>query len=195
MFDAWWFGGLVVPILITVVFGGSVSVWVGVCVARLVAFDQARMAAVNVVLEMPGLANAVTRDQYERAHLALANRLLQIAPQFLALRQKNAYGMVRYLVTRFNQRPWADPHEKDFPLQNDEQMKLLKRLSPIGHVMSKMLFDLEPEWLPLAAIRRRLHSGEDLGLVYTAQFSELEARIQEQVEAEEKRARSENSSS
>lgn|SRR5208283_2795737 len=155
-FDIWWYGGLLVPISITVFVGGPIAIWIGVFVARLVAFDQAKMTAVSVLGELAALPNYDSWDSMQKGKLSIATRLNTISSEYLRLRQLYAFGMLKYLGSRVIAAPWEDSQKSmSFPLSEKVRDELFAKLEPYGGAFARMVFNLKPKVYPLITLQRQ----------------------------------------
>jgi hypothetical protein len=175
LFETWWCGGLIVPLFWTVAVGGLVSILTGLCVARLIAFDQARMAAANCFSRLADLPRCGSRDAYNEKIDGIVNQLWSAGTEFFRLRQSNAVGMMLYLASRIVATPWVDiASEPSLPLKGDEYLSFAERVRPYGSTFSKMAFDLRPEMWSLIAGRWRNMSWQTDGVMKTALYSDAE---------------------
>jgi hypothetical protein len=183
LFETWWYGGLVVPIVLAVFLGGFVAIWTGVFVARLVAFDQARMAAVNILWGFVVLPDCDSPEALERANRNMVRQLMLVATEFMRLRQRYACGMMVYFADQVGQSPWGDPPRgARYPLNEGEKQTFLDRLQPFGRTFGKMAFDLRPEICPLVTVRRQVRSSEPLGNLATEKYASVAREVLERYE-------------
>jgi hypothetical protein len=167
LFNQWWYGGVVVPTVITVFVGGLISVGAGFVCARLVAFDQARMSGVQATRDILNVADKVPGSDVVFLVQDIAGRMTGIATEFLRLRQERAMQIALYLAWRIAETVPAQVKALQLrpgqPLSLDQRQQLLNRLNLESRVYGAMLFDLRPNFVMLFHVRSSVRAKDRIG--------------------------------
>jgi hypothetical protein len=101
IFQIWWVSGIILPIVVTILVGGCVSIWAGVVCARLQEFRQIRLNVTSALLELDmtiltsnqDIMRAILKQQQRGFYVASA---LTEMGQHRACRQMNSH--LRWLL-------------------------------------------------------------------------------------------------
>lgn len=156
LLETWWYGYIVIPLGITVFIGGLLAIWIGVFIARRVAFDQARLSACHALYKMAELADSRSKADYSDRLYKISQALLIANSQALCLRQDGLCSFLQFVFVRLNESPWKVPDS--FPLNGQERRVFIESIQPWTKIWSQMIFNVTPRLYALFTVQRQVTS-------------------------------------